>query len=485
VNWKIKTTAAIFFLMLVVVCNTQILDPDLGWHIRVGEDILATHSVPRADIYSNSMPEYSWVDHEWLGEIFLGYVYSHNFAWVAVALFSLLTFIPFFVWTLKSRSVFEILFLLVSGSFLVMMFGIRLQIFTFFFFFLVYELLLRKSKYILFLFPLIFLIWGNLNAGFILGLVAFSVFVFYAIQETGFFQQKWAVAILLTSIAAPLVNPYGFNLYGEIFRVFFSSNSTQYIVEWKSVFVIVTELASPIYISVFFSFALVLIISFFCFFSFKYFKRYPKAILVVAAAFFLGFFKSMKFGIVFFTSAVPFFALGTQYVKADFEKAEVQKNYPRLRLLMPVFALIFLPFLILTTVTLRTPKKSLSGYPSPEAVQALIDTQKNTRGSIFNDYGWGGYLMRKAPGLKLFIDGRMPHWKDKNGYSAMEDYVKVFYPKDDKEWMWKDVFARKNISVVAVNNLPCPNIRCKLANTLQENGWSVIYKDESALIIKK
>lgn len=36
-------------------------------------------------------------------------------------------------------------------------------------------------------------------------------------------------------------------------------------------------------------------------------------------------------------------------------------------------------------------------------------------GNIFNTYEWGGYLIWKLPKMKVFVDGRMPAWKDDFG----------------------------------------------------------------------
>src|SRR3989344_9531753 len=44
--------------------------------------------------------------------------------------------------------------------------------------------------------------------------------------------------------------------------------------------------------------------------------------------------------------------------------------------------------------------------------------------NIFNEYGWGGYLIWKIPERKYFIDGRMPSWRQ-NGQFVFGDYIKI------------------------------------------------------------
>src|ERR1700683_3659091 len=43
------------------------VDPDLWWHIKVGEGILATHHWPTTDAYSFTVAGQPWVSYEWLG----------------------------------------------------------------------------------------------------------------------------------------------------------------------------------------------------------------------------------------------------------------------------------------------------------------------------------------------------------------------------------------------------------------------------------
>src|SRR5260370_41655507 len=50
------------------------VDPDLWWHIKTGQNILATHHWPTADPYSFTVGGTPWMAYEWLGEVLLGSV---------------------------------------------------------------------------------------------------------------------------------------------------------------------------------------------------------------------------------------------------------------------------------------------------------------------------------------------------------------------------------------------------------------------------
>src|SRR5438105_9380502 len=70
-NWPAFSRAAPV-LFVAMAAAGAVLHPagdfDLGWHLRAGQLILATHQLPRVDYFSNTMAGQSWVDNEWLWE---------------------------------------------------------------------------------------------------------------------------------------------------------------------------------------------------------------------------------------------------------------------------------------------------------------------------------------------------------------------------------------------------------------------------------
>src|SRR5215470_8818398 len=52
------------------------IDPDMWWHMKVGEDILRTHLWPTVDAYSWTATGTPWIAYEWLGEIPLAVAYK-------------------------------------------------------------------------------------------------------------------------------------------------------------------------------------------------------------------------------------------------------------------------------------------------------------------------------------------------------------------------------------------------------------------------
>ena len=64
------------FMTVLVNASGLLGDPDTYWHIIVGRWILAHHAVPHANIFSYSLPGAPWVPHEWLAETVFGALYD-------------------------------------------------------------------------------------------------------------------------------------------------------------------------------------------------------------------------------------------------------------------------------------------------------------------------------------------------------------------------------------------------------------------------
>ena len=53
-------------------CRGFFVDPDVWWHIRVGQDILRSHHWPTTDSFSFTAANSPWIAYEWLGDVILG-----------------------------------------------------------------------------------------------------------------------------------------------------------------------------------------------------------------------------------------------------------------------------------------------------------------------------------------------------------------------------------------------------------------------------
>jgi len=79
------------------------MDPDLGWHLRVGEQILKERAAPSLETYDYPLEGRTWVDHEWLINAASYWIYA-NFGYVALnVLFALMVVAALLVLNLIAR----------------------------------------------------------------------------------------------------------------------------------------------------------------------------------------------------------------------------------------------------------------------------------------------------------------------------------------------------------------------------------------------
>jgi hypothetical protein len=523
-----KSILAIFIVVGFIWIAATRIDPDLGWHLRVGELTLQTRTVPVADAFSFSMAGYHWVDHEWLVEAALAWLKGHHLWPVAVIFFGLLAAAPFVVWLRRYKNWFELWFVGFLAVLMSEYIGIRPQVISFFFFFLIFELCLKRyvargskkiAQLVLLIFPVMFWVWANLHAGFAAGLATWALFLLASLYQS--FTRRdteqlrnLSVDLLsfVLSVVATLLNPYGLHLYGEIFRVFVSSDTARYINEWQPLISLPGLFDSPwLSLSVFAS--ITLLAGVYVWLIARYYRKYPLPLILVNLIFFLAFVKSIKYGPFFFLSVMPLFSLGFVYLWQDIKAA--RDKFPFLPRELQIFSwlkiglVFFLACLLLAAAVSAGPMV----YPQQATLVLHQLAGQNQVGNLFNFYGWGGYLIWTLPEVPVFIDGRMPHWLDpQTGYSAMADYVKVFYPRSLDHWEWQDVFARNRIATVLIPNSNCSNktvskspaflrpylaklaavfgppgknnLPCLFEAALKQQGWQTVYRDNVALIFQ-
>jgi hypothetical protein len=207
-----------------------IVDPDMWWHVKVGETILATHRWPTVDPYSFTVNGQPWIAYEWLGEVVLGaaarlgglrgldlLLIVLGFA-VLVALYA--------VGATRSGNAkagfaaTAVLIILATPSF-----SLRPQMLGYLFLVLTILALerFRQGKELgLWLLPLLFLVWVNTHGSFVIGLGTIAAYYFgglWKFQAGDIESRQWSPAerqklslAFLLSLIALMITPYGTRL---------------------------------------------------------------------------------------------------------------------------------------------------------------------------------------------------------------------------------------------------------------------------------
>lgn len=226
--------------VLVVITSlftTAEQDPDFWWHIRIGEWMVQNGRLPSHDIFTFTVPDHVWTDHEYLTEILMWLVYS-SAGLVGISLaFGAITWLGWwFIHRRSARAPFVIVGLglalgAVAGN---PIWGPRAQMITFALscleLYWIDGYLRGRSRAIQW-FPLVMVAWANLHGGWVIAFVWLGVAIaaeligwawnrddashlkhvrFLAIIFVGS-----AVAILATPNGASLIL-YPFNTVGSV-----------------------------------------------------------------------------------------------------------------------------------------------------------------------------------------------------------------------------------------------------------------------------
>src|SRR5262245_22388266 len=82
INPKLLNLIVWTLLALAALPQNLLDDPDVFWHIKTGNLILA-HGWPREDVFSYSVAGQPWIDQEWLAQVFYALTYNVG-GWIAV-----------------------------------------------------------------------------------------------------------------------------------------------------------------------------------------------------------------------------------------------------------------------------------------------------------------------------------------------------------------------------------------------------------------
>jgi hypothetical protein len=223
-----------YCLFLFQGYRTLFRDSDAGWHIRTGETILATGTLPHTDPYSFSRPGQPWFAWEWLSDVIAGAV--HRTAGLGGVALLYATAIAAGVW-LWFR-----LHWMVGGNFFFAAAMAPLLLTTcslhwmarphvFGWLFLIITVIFaERTPPRSWVIAALCALWANMHASFFLAPVIFGI---YAVARRRQDRRRYLLAALVSAIA-PLANAYGWRLYSHVFRYLTDSDLLSRIGEFQS-----------------------------------------------------------------------------------------------------------------------------------------------------------------------------------------------------------------------------------------------------------
>ncbi|RII27794.1 MAG: hypothetical protein CXR31_06090 [Geobacter sp.] len=474
----------IFLFLSLYDISGMLGDGDTGYHIRAGEYIVRTLSVPTQDIFSFHSPPLPWTAHEWLTEVIMYFIHSvFGLSGVVIFFALLLALTHYFLFRILRSYTTDILLpilviILVIGSSHIHWLA-RPHVFSFLLMISWYYLLdawHRDRMDRLYLLPLLMLLWVNLHGGFLGGFMLlgaylagnlFSMLTAPLDERDNYRKKCWQLGLTIgLCLIACLINPRGYHILLFPFKLV----SNKYLMDH------VSEFLSP---------------NFHQFMPFKYLlflliivlavakKRLDAVELVLVLLFTNMALYSARYIPLFAFIVAPLIVRYANYVPAFPDNAFTRFFAHRSRNITLADASAkgcFWPIVAILIVSIagmsgRIHHSFDSKVKAVEAVEFL--KKEHINGNMFDDDEFGDYIIYATwPDYKVFFDGR----SDMYGSAMLKEYGKIisFSPG------WEELLAKNNITwiIYGTNSMLSRYLQCR-------SDWRLIYSDKVASIFVK
>ena len=388
-----------------------VIDNDIWWHLKVGDWIVGHMAVPHTGILSRTAASRPWVAYSWGYEVLMSFAYKW-LGLLGIGLYgTLLTIAVAYAvyWMLRRLSgefwVALVLAALTCWSFLFN--GMpRPVFFSIVLFCITLELLLDANRTGriegLYWLPLIFFVWANLHIQFIYGLFLVGLLVATTLAQKlassfgftlGFLQSSRLpviplIAVFAACMLATLLGPNFYHPYVAVYDYSKAKFSYQVIIELQPL-------------------------------SFRGSSHYVQLLLTAFGFFAVGWRKKIdlfKLSMLTICSVVAyrtmrdawFIAMPAAACLADFPPPQEQREPVESWVENLGIAVVVAGLLVLvsrgTDFTSRDLDRAISSAYPVNAVNFLRHNPQP--GPLYNNLGWGGFLMWYMPDYPVAIDGR-------------------------------------------------------------------------------
>lgn len=476
------------YLFVFLATLSHPSDPDLGWHLKYGEYFFKHFDVLRENIFSTMMPDYAWANTSWGTDVITyGAYLAGGFLGLAIAS-SLIVSATFFFFSRAAKLslwdqafLFPILVYFVNPINSISFRGQQVSLFLTGVMFFLLSLAANNRKIAYLLIPL-FLLWVNLHGQFFLGLALFGIWISIHLATIYITSGKekrhktmtefkfWFIIFALSSIAT-LLNPSGVKIYTDDLIRHFNNPNLPYVAEYAAL-----SDQSQLFRDLMLLLVLMVIGLMSHFFS-RSFKKYTPEIVLSFILFGLTLFVRRYAWTMFYTT-MPILAPVFSVYKPRSTKWST--------IVPSIILLLLISYVVWDKPNSKITNMSWETYCnydvscSRKSMEFLVDNKESlslTRNpeKFLTLYSWGGFMIWNYPSIKPAIDGRMHLWRDKDGYSAFEEYYAL-------EQGWTDI-NKSRFDIVYMS--PQKPLYGKLLSLSQKGEWRQIYKDEKSGIFAR
>ncbi len=465
--------AGVLMVLAVLTVRSRFDDPDLWWNLKTGEVIWTTHTIPVYDLFSYTTNHHAWIPHEWLAQVGIYAAYKwggySGLMFLLCLLTSILLLAGYALCSLYSGNA-KVGFMgaLVVWLFSTVGLAIRAQMIGYIFLvvlLLIIQLGRKRNSGWFFCLPVLFAVWVNCHASFILGLIVGTVY--------------WATS-LLTFRAGSLVSPrwdyycrrnLGYSLLFSVGALFLNPGGIKQIL-----YPLETLLNMPLLMGNVAEYAplrmseprgvalmALLLASFLLVMTRRSRMYWDEAILLVLATWMAV--SHMRMLFVFGILAAPI--LSRQFSNL-WDGYDEQGDRPGLNAAMIAVALLVVYFAFPSRENLQAQVAATSPVRAVEFIKA-----NHLSGPMLNDHAFGGYLIWAAPEHPVFLDGRTDVFEWTGVFGEFGNWATLRSDPDTLLKKYGIGFCLLNPESPMVRVLPLlPD-------------WKVVYSDSNSVILAR
>jgi len=469
-------------LGLLIVLNFTLIRPnDFWWHLRTGQIIFDTGVIPTTDLFSFTRAAQPWTNQGWLMQVILFLLYRAG-GLPLIIFFHALTIVGGYVLVeaacLRSRSQrAAALATLAAAAIGVANWNVRPQSASFLFFGLLLFVLERhrtrggKSIWVL---PGLFALWVNLHGGFIFGMGLLGIYGLAHVSEN-FIRRRASGKVLLqepavvvASILALSLNPSGPIGIVRYVLGFFRSDATQNLnIEFMPL-----NLRTLDGVCFFGLMALFILLMY----------RRPVTLppYLLSAMFVFGFFALYSrrvapwFGFVLAPAFAQLMTRNLASGKSSTVRRQGKSIFNNLLLaLLGFLVLLSLPWWRshLPVPDGRRSYVALAETPI-QATQELCRLSDDVR--VFNDMGYGSYLIWACPQAPVFIDTRIELYSEE----MWQDYLLII----NAQFGWEDALAKYGVNTIFARK---DQEKVLVAAAKVSGQWQTLFEDEHTVLLRR
>jgi len=462
----------LFALLAISQINT-VVDSDLWCHFKTGEYIVKNLTVPTTDIFSYTLENRAWVDHEWLAQILFYFVFA-KFGWLGInilkAIIISLCFLVllFFIFSKYKKLIYAALFTLLA----VLAFGyrsfLRPEVFSYLLLCLFFYILESERRF--YIVPLLQILWVNLHGYFILGPILVFLYCMGELISGDLTRSKRLGALFIVTCLACFINPYFYK--GAVYPVEILINIFN---QQKAYLQNIYELTMPINVGLgrylfFWIFAVLSSVTFLI----NLRKAKMRHVLIFLGAFTASYAAIRNMPIFVFV-AMPLAVINLNESKST-RNINERKYYIALVFIILAAVYFFISnkyYEFTKQSAFRKTESKMMGLLTPSKACDFLE-KNNINGRMFNSIDYGHYIAyRFYPEKRVFIDARTELYT----YDFYQSHQRAQnYPGE-----WKDLQKRYDFDIAFLRHLFSGTERL-VKYLYNSKEWALVYYDESSVV---